>query len=72
VNRKDSLEADSRGAPWLRLLAGETYVSYSRRHALFTSSVFVQGNKFPDHPMRLIYAPTTGMVVKIPKAKGSD
>ena len=24
VNRNDPLEADSRGAPWLRLLAGET------------------------------------------------
>ena len=48
---------------WLRLLAGK---SYSWRHALFTSDVFVQGNKFQDDPMRRIFAPAYGMVSKLP------
>ncbi|PUU81782.1 fatty acid synthase beta subunit dehydratase [Tuber borchii] len=51
---------------WLRLLAGETY---SWRHALFTSDVFVQGNKFQDNPIRRIFAPAHGMVVEITDAR---
>ena len=51
---------------WLRLLAGKTY---SWRHALFTSDVFVQGNKFQDNPMRRIFAPAHGMVVEITNAR---
>ena len=51
---------------WLRLLAGETY---SWRHALFTSDIFVQGNKFQDNPMRRIFAPAHGMVVEMTNAR---
>jgi len=53
--------------PWLRVLGGETY---SRRHALFTNHVFVQGNKFQDDPMRRIFSPAHGMGVEIINAKG--
>ncbi|PUU78407.1 fatty acid synthase beta subunit [Tuber borchii] len=51
---------------WLRLLAGETY---SWRYALFTSDVFVQGNKFQNNPMRRIFAPAHGMVVEMTNAR---
>jgi len=39
------------------------------RHALFTSDVFVQGNKVQDNPMRRISAPAHGMVVEITNAR---
>jgi len=52
--------------PWLRLLGGETF---SWRHALFTSDVSVQGNKFQDNPMRRIFSPARGMVVEIINAR---
>jgi fatty acid synthase subunit beta len=47
---------------WLSLLAGE---SYSWRHALFTTEVFVQGNKYQDNPMKRIFAPSHGVCVEI-------
>ncbi|KAL2001695.1 hypothetical protein VTN02DRAFT_1387 [Thermoascus thermophilus] len=47
---------------WLHLLAGKTY---SWRHALFTSEVFVQGQRFQTNPMKRIVAPTRGMYVEI-------
>ncbi|KAI9851557.1 MAG: beta subunit of fatty acid synthetase [Thelocarpon superellum] len=47
---------------WLALLAGTTY---SWRHALFTSEVFIQGQKFQTNPMKRIFAPTHGLVVEI-------
>jgi fatty acid synthase subunit beta len=51
-------EADT----WLRLLAGQ---SYSWRHALFTTEVFVQSNKYQDNPMKRILAPAYGILVEI-------
>ncbi|KAI9818700.1 MAG: beta subunit of fatty acid synthetase [Thelocarpon impressellum] len=47
---------------WLSLLAGK---SYSWRHALFTTEVFVQGQKFQTNPIKRIFAPTPGLVVEI-------
>ncbi|MCJ1306830.1 beta subunit of fatty acid synthetase [Agyrium rufum] len=47
---------------WLYLLAGK---AYSWRYALFTSEVFVQGQRFQTNPMRRIFAPTKGMLVEI-------
>lgn len=50
---------------WLKLLAGNTR---SWRHALFTTSVFVQGNKYQDNPMKRIFSPAHGMLVEITNA----
>lgn len=47
---------------WLKLLAGNTR---SWKHALFTTSVFVQGNKYQDNPMKRIFSPAHGMLVEI-------
>ncbi|KAL9100120.1 MAG: hypothetical protein Q9163_004463 [Psora crenata] len=47
---------------WLRLLAGK---SYSWRYALFTSEVFVQGQRFQTNPLKRIFAPVKGMLVEI-------
>ena len=47
---------------WLQLLAGKTY---SWRYALFTSEVFVQGQRFQTNPLKRIFAPTKGMLVEI-------
>ncbi|EEH21369.2 hypothetical protein PABG_03585 [Paracoccidioides brasiliensis Pb03] len=47
---------------WLRLLAGKTY---SWRYAMFTTEVFIQGQKFQTNPMKRILAPTPGMFVEI-------
>ncbi|KAI9845579.1 MAG: beta subunit of fatty acid synthetase [Sclerophora amabilis] len=47
---------------WLKLLGGK---SYSWRHALFTTDVFVQGQKFQSNPMKRIFAPVRGLVVEI-------
>ncbi|KAI5782751.1 acyl transferase domain-containing protein [Geopyxis carbonaria] len=47
---------------WLKLLAGK---AYSWRHALFSTKVFVQGNKYQDNPMKRIFAPAHGVVVEI-------
>lgn len=47
---------------WLSLLGGE---NLSWRHALFTTDVFVQGQKFQSNPMKRIFAPTRGLVVEV-------
>ena len=47
---------------WMRLLAGKTY---SWRYALFSTEVFVQGQRFQTNPMRRIFSPTHGMLVEI-------
>ncbi|KAG0650153.1 Fatty acid synthase subunit beta [Hyphodiscus hymeniophilus] len=47
---------------WLSLLAGS---KRSWRHALFTSEVFVQGQKFQTNPMKRIFAPVRGLLVEI-------
>ena len=47
---------------WMGLLAGR---SYSWRHALFTSDVFIQGQKFQTNPIKRILSPTAGLVVEI-------
>lgn len=51
-------DADS----WLKLLAGN---KRSWRHAVFTTAVFVQGNKYQDNPMKRIFSPAHGMLVEI-------
>ena len=47
---------------WLSLLAGE---EQSWRHALFTSDIFVQGQKFQPNPMKRIFTPTRGLLVEV-------
>jgi fatty acid synthase subunit beta, fungi type len=47
---------------WLSLLAGP---KRSWRHALFTSEVFVQGQKFETNPIKRIFAPARGLFVEI-------
>ena len=47
---------------WLSLLAGN---KRSWRHALFTSEVIVQGQKFQTNPMKRIFAPARGLVIEI-------
>lgn len=47
---------------WLHLLAGK---AYSWRYALFTTEVFVQGQRFQTNPFKRIIAPTRGMLVEI-------
>ena len=47
---------------WLQSLAGKVY---SWRYALFTSEVFVQGQRFQTNPLKRIFAPTKGMLVEI-------
>ncbi|KAI9820362.1 MAG: beta subunit of fatty acid synthetase [Pycnora praestabilis] len=47
---------------WLQLLAKN---SSSWRRALFTTEVFIQGQKFQTNPIKRIFAPTRGMVVEI-------
>jgi fatty acid synthase subunit beta len=47
---------------WLSLLAGP---KRSWRHALFTSEVIVQGQKFQTNPMKRIFAPVRGLFVEI-------
>jgi fatty acid synthase subunit beta len=47
---------------WLSLLAGS---KRSWRHALFTSEVIVQGQKFQTNPMKRIFAPTRGLFIEI-------
>ncbi|KAL2754260.1 hypothetical protein ACRALDRAFT_1063159 [Sodiomyces alcalophilus JCM 7366] len=47
---------------WLALLAGPRR---SWRHALLTSEVLVQGQKFQTNPMKRIFAPTRGLFVEI-------
>jgi fatty acid synthase subunit beta len=47
---------------WLTLLAGQ---KRSWRYALFTSEVFVQGQKFQTNPIKRIFAPVRGLFVEI-------
>jgi len=47
---------------WLQLLAGK---EYNWRYALFTTEVFVQGQRFQTNPFKRIIAPTRGMLVEI-------
>lgn len=47
---------------WLALLAGP---NRSWRHALFTSDVLVQGQKYQTNPMKRIFAPVRGLFVEI-------
>ncbi|CRK20752.1 hypothetical protein BN1708_017817, partial [Verticillium longisporum] len=47
---------------WLALLAGPRR---SWRHALLTSEVLVQGQKFQTNPMKRIFAPVRGLFVEI-------
>ena len=47
---------------WLHLLAGK---AYSWRYALFTSDVFVQGQRFQTNPLKRVFTPVKGMLVEI-------
>ncbi|KAI0008515.1 beta subunit of fatty acid synthase [Xylariaceae sp. FL0662B] len=47
---------------WLTLLAGP---ARGWRHALFTSEVLVQGQKYQTNPMKRIFAPVRGLFVEI-------
>ncbi|XXG94116.1 beta subunit of fatty acid synthetase [Hypoxylon texense] len=47
---------------WLALLAGP---NRNWRHALFTSEVLVQGQKYQTNPMKRIFAPVRGLFVEI-------
>lgn len=47
---------------WMHLLAGK---AYSWRYAMFTTEVFVQGQRFQTNPFQRIFAPTKGMLVEI-------
>lgn len=47
---------------WVHLLAGK---AYSWRYAMFTTEVFVQGQRFQTNPLKRIFAPTKGMLVEI-------
>ena len=47
---------------WLHLLAGK---AYSWRYALFTTEVFIQGQRFQTNPLKRIFAPSKGMLVDV-------
>ena len=47
---------------WMHMLAGK---AYSWRYAMFTTEVFVQGQRFQTNPSRRIFSPTHGMLVEI-------
>ena len=47
---------------WMHLLAGK---AYSWRYAMFTTEVFVQGQRFQTNPFQRIFAPTKGMLVEV-------
>ncbi|KAG9234080.1 putative fatty acid synthase subunit beta [Amylocarpus encephaloides] len=47
---------------WLSMLAGHRR---SWRYALFSSEVFVQGQKFQTNPMKRIFAPVRGLFIEI-------
>ncbi|KAI4087474.1 MAG: hypothetical protein LQ344_006763 [Seirophora lacunosa] len=51
---------------WVQLLAGKTY---SWRFALFTTEVFVQGQRFQTNPIKRIFAPHPGMLVEVAHPK---
>ena len=54
---------------WLHLLAGK---AYSWRYALFTSDVFVQGQRFQTNPLKRIFTPAKGMLVEMLDPDDSD
>ena len=47
---------------WMHMLAGK---AYSWRYAMFTTEVFVQGQRFQTNPLRRIFAPAHGILVEI-------
>lgn len=47
---------------WMNLLAGRTY---SWRRALFTTDVFIQGQRYQNNPLRRVLAPVRGMFIEI-------
>lgn len=47
---------------WLHLLAGKVH---SWRYALFTTEVFIQGQRFQTNPIKRILAPTRGMLIEV-------
>ena len=51
---------------WMQLLAGKTY---SWRHALFTTDVYVQGARYQNNPLRRILQPVRGILVEIAHPK---
>ena len=51
---------------WLQELAGR---SYSWRHAMFTTDVYVQGARYMNNPLKRVLAPTRGMSVEIAHPK---
>ena len=51
---------------WMQLLAGKTY---SWRHALFTTDVFIQGARYQNNPLRRILQPVRGMFIEIAHPK---
>lgn len=54
---------------WLQLLAGKTY---SWRHALLTTDVFVQGARYQNNPLRRILKPVRGMCVEVSAPKDAS
>ena len=54
---------------WIKLLAGH---NYSWRHALFTTDVYVQGQRYQNNPLRRILAPVKGMFVAIDYPKDAS
>ena len=51
---------------WMQELAGR---SYSWRHALFTTDVYIQGARYQNNPLRRLLMPTRGMIVEIAHPK---
>ena len=51
---------------WMQELAGR---SYSWRHALFTTDVYIQGARYQNNPLKRLLKPTRGMVVEIAHPK---
>lgn len=51
---------------WMQLLAGKTY---SWRHAMFTTDVYIQGARYQNNPLRRILQPVRGMFIEIAHPK---
>ena len=54
---------------WMKLLAG---YDYSWRHALFTTDVYIQGQRYQNNPLRRVLAPVKGMFVEIAHPKDTS
>ena len=54
---------------WMKLLAGH---DYSWRHALFTTDVYVQGQRYQNNPLRRVLAPVKGMFVEVAYPKDTS